>query len=346
MLDELQIALDMGGSSSKCKYFELEYGKESKLQIDDLDLVYELFDPYAKKLAIYSYYKEPDYLANYQELFEKEQKLSSHDIYKRPNIISIYRLNRDKTYIEWLKKIGIKKVKITFSGLESNTDYFTGRTGFYKESLNALNILIENEIIPIIEIIINKKNLNDLKKFLFLIEKLQIKEKVETLNDDFIIYGNIGKPTGENLKNIAYRITEKDLRLIPETLVNETRKYLGIKNPFGIPEHILYEKYIKKDNYFNLKCGKLKLYINHKFDVYFLSTSRYFRLGNLRKNQVFEILENYENNKSFIQDISIKIKIKDLVKEFGNQNGIWLFNEDDYLLYLLELYSEKHFNEK
>lgn len=346
MLEELQIALDMGGCSSKFKYSEFLLDKQSKLQIDDLDLVYELFSQHTKKIAIYSWYKEPDHLSNYQELFEKEQKLSDLDIYIRPDTISIYRLNRDSSYVGWLKEQGIKKAKVTFVGLESNSNYFIGRPGAYKELLNALNILVDNEIIPEIEIIINKKNLSDLKKLLALIDKMEIKQRVEAFGGKFIIYAKVGRPTGENLKNIAYRITEKDLWQIPEKLLLETKKIDKSDILFGMPEHKLYEKYIKKAEYINIKKNKLKLYIDYRFDVYFLNTNPYFKLGNLKQNQVNEILDNYMNNKSFIQNVSVSIKINELVKEFGNQNGIWLFKEEDYLLYLLELYCQKYYCKK
>lgn len=344
MIEELQVALDMGGCSSKFKYSEFLLDKQNKLQIDDLDLVYELFSQHAKKIAIYSWYKEPDYLSNYQELFEKEQKLSDLDIYVRPNIISVYRLNRDSSYVKWLKEQSIKKAKVTFVGLESNSNYFIGRPGAYKELLNALNILIDNEIIPEIEIIINKKNLSDLNKLLSLIDKMEIKQKVEAFGGKFIMYAKVGKPTGENLRNIAYRITEKDLRQIPDRLFLETKNFTKSDIPFGIPEYKLYEKYIKKVEFINLKENKLRLYIDYRFDVYFLNTNPYFKLGNLKQDQVSEILDNYKNNKSFIQ--SVNIRINELVEEFGNQKGIWLFKEEDYLLYLLELYCQKHYCKK
>lgn len=344
MIEELQVALDMGGCSSKFKYSEFLLDKQNKLQIDDLDLVYELFSQHAKKIAIYSWYKEPDYLSNYQELFEKEQKLSDLDIYVRPNVISVYRLNRDSSYVKWLKEQSIKKAKVTFVGLESNSNYFIGRPGAYKELLNALNILIDNEIIPEIEIIINKKNLGDLNKLLILIDKMGIKQKVEAFGEKFIMYAKVGRPTGENLRNIAYRITEKDLWQIPDRLFLETRNFTKSDIPFGIPEYKLYEKYIKKVEFINLKENKLRLYIDYKFDVYFLNTNPYFKLGNLKQDQVSEILDNYKNNKSFIQ--SVNIRINELVEKFGNQKGIWLFKEEDYLLYLLELYCQKYYCKK
>lgn len=344
MIEELQVALDMGGCSSKFKYSEFLLDKQNKLQIDDLDLVYELFSQHAKKIAIYSWYKEPDYLSNYQELFEKEQKLSDLDIYVRPNVISVYRLNRDSSYVKWLKEQSIKKAKVTFVGLESNSNYFIGRPGAYKELLNALNILIDNEIIPEIEIIINKKNLGDLNKLLILIDKMGIKQKVEAFGGKFIMYAKVGRPMGENLRNIAYRITEKDLRQIPDRLFLETKNFTKSDIPFGIPEYKLYEKYIKKVEFINLKENKLRLYIDYKFDVYFLNTNPYFKLGNLKQDQVSEILDNYKNNKSFIQ--SVNIRINELVEKFGNQKGIWLFKEEDYLLYLLELYCQKYYCKK
>lgn len=344
MYDALKVALDMGGCPNKCRHCYFGISKSTKLEIDDLDLVYELISPFTKKLAIYSWYKEPDYLSNYQELYEKEIKLSDQDIYERNSFASIYRLNRDEKYVKWLKCINQKEVQLTFFGLESNTNYFTNRPNAYKELLNAIEILINNEINPIIQIFINKKNINELNKFLNLIEKLKIKERIETFAK-FKIFAHLGTPTGENLKNICYRITEKDLKLIPKTLYESSSKYLNTINPFGIPEHKLYEKYQNNENYLNLKKEQLGLFINYKFDVYpnILSTAPYFKLGNLKIDSVKEILENYELNKAFALKTSQEIKIKDLVTNMGNKDGIWMFQEDEYLPYLLELYCQKHY---
>lgn len=352
MFNGLRIALDMGGCPNKCRHCYLGITKSNKLSIDDLDLVYELFNSYAKKIAIYSWYKEPDFLNNYQELYEIEKKLSDEDIYEKFELASIYRLNRDPNYAKWLKQINVKKVQVTFFGLESNTNYFTNRPNAFKELLNAIEILIENQIVPKIQLFINKKNINELNKFMNLIEKLKIKERVEEFGE-FIMFAHLGTPTGENLKNICYRITEKDLKQIPEKLYKMSETYLNTKTPFGISEHILYEKYIKSEQYIDLKselkkANYLGLYINYKFDCYptILSTAPYLKLGNLKQDSAATIIENYLQDKAYIFQVSKNIKIKDLVKEFGNQKGIWLFEEDEYLPYLLELYCIKYYQKQ
>ncbi len=345
MFENLRIALDMGGCPNKCKHCYIGVTKSSKLSIDDLDLVYELFSPYAKRLAVYSWYREPDILNNYQELYEIEKKLSDDEIYERFSLASVYRLSQDENYAKWLKTIGVKAVQLTFFGLESNTNYFTGRPNAYRDLLKAVDILLANKIVPKIQIFLNKKSISDLKKFMDLISHLQIKEKVEQFGEKFVLFAHTGNPTGENLKNIAYRITEKDLKKIPEELFKMSSDYLNTQTPFGIPEHVLYQKHLNNENYLDIKPDNLCFYINHKFDVYpnILSLSPYFKLGNAKKDAIMEIVENYQQNKAFALKAATEVKIKDLVKEFGNHDGIWLFDEDDYLLYLLELYCIKYY---
>ncbi len=347
MLETLRVALDMGGCPNKCRHCYLGITKSSKLSIDDLDLVYELFNPYAKHLAIYSWYKEPDFLNNYQELYEKEKKLSDSDVFEKFELASVYRLNRDPNYSKWLKQINVKRIQITFFGLESNTNYFTNRLNAFKENLNAIEILIKNQIVPKIQVFINKKNINELTKFMQLIDKLKYKERIEEYGE-FILFAHLGTPTGENLKNICYRITEKDLKYIPTTLFKISADYLNNKNPFGVAEHILYDKFKNCNDYLNIKENNnfLNLYINYKFDAYFLSIAPYYKLGNIKKDPPYSIIENYLNDEAYILQIAKQIKIKDLVKEFGNPSGIWLFEEDEYLPYLLELYCIKYYQKR
>lgn len=338
MIDELNIAIDMGGCPNHCKHCHLGTSKKTNLSIDDFDLVYELFANHTEKLAIYSFYKEPDYLNNYQELYELERKLSNNNFYQRKERISIYRLNHDEHYLEWIKKIGIKQIELTLFGLERNTNNFTRRTNYYQETIKAINLLLENNIIPRIKIIINKNNINEQSKLLNNLKEIN-------RNEEIIVYGVNPKPTGEGLKYMHERITKKDLKLIPNELFDTSSKYMHTNNPFGLVESELYQKYQENEGHINLKQKPLTLYIDYKFDVYpnILSMAPYLKLGNIKENTVTEIIENYEQDLVYAFKIAKEVKIKDLVREFGNQQGIWLFNEEDYLPYLLELYCKKYY---
>lgn len=226
MFLELRIAIDMGGCPNRCKHCYCTLTPNVKMSIDDLHLVYELFNPFTKKIGIYSWYREPDYLENYQELYEIENKLSDSCLFERYELASFYRIVRDPKYLLWLNQIGVKKVQLTFFGLEKSTDYFVGRIGAFKELIKATNLLIENNIIPRWQIFINKKNIDEMDKLVKLIQKEKFEEKVASIGGTFEYFSHPGSPMGENLKNIAFRLTDKDLTKIPEKLKEKSISYL------------------------------------------------------------------------------------------------------------------------
>jgi hypothetical protein len=60
----------------------------------------------------------------------------------------------------------------------------------------------------------------------------------------------------------------------------------------------------------------------------------------LKKDGVEKVVENYINNKSIAQNISISKSISELVKKSGNNKSQRLFGENDYKIYLLNEYCE------
>lgn len=349
MFEELRVALDMGGCPNRCKHCWLGHDKNKVMQIDDLHLIYELFSPYSKKIGIYSWYREPDYLPNYQEIFEIETKLSDPELFERFELASFYRLNRDKKYAPWLKTLGIKKIQLTLFGMEPTTDFFVGRVGAFREIIKAAHILLDNGIIPRFQIFINKKNIEELPKVINLFKKEKFLEEAQKLNEKFEYFAHLGSVNGENLKNIAWRLTEKDLKKIPQELFEKSAQYLNTKNPFGISEKQLYQKFHNSKShvieFLKLKSTKPVFYINHKYNVYpnISNIQPWWKMGNCKKDKIIDIIARYQNDEIYALQISNQLTIKELVENVGNINGSWLFTEDDYLIYLLDLYCQKHY---
>ena len=77
---------------------------------------------------------------------------------ERFELASFWRLVRDPDYVRFLKETDVKKVQLTFFGLELLTDRYIGRKGVFRELLGATEILLENGIAPRWQAFINEEN--------------------------------------------------------------------------------------------------------------------------------------------------------------------------------------------
>lgn len=90
--------------------------------------------PFADPLMAMTWYREPDFAPNYRELYELEKELNGGESI-RFELLSIWRLARDKNYAKWARDVGVgsetgigtgtRSCQITFFGMEETTDYFT-----------------------------------------------------------------------------------------------------------------------------------------------------------------------------------------------------------------------------
>lgn len=118
---ELAICFDMGGCPNRCKHCWIGHIQCSKTEINEVKGIvnefrnYKLYgesSPYFEKIVVNTWFREPDYLPNYKELYELEKELG--DEAKRFELMSIWRIARDTEYPKWIKSIGIEKCQITF----------------------------------------------------------------------------------------------------------------------------------------------------------------------------------------------------------------------------------------
>ena len=315
MFNKISVSIDMGGCSKRCKHCWIGNSKHSLKSIDELHMIYECLSPFTNSLSISSWYKEPDITNDYKELYEVEKKLSDYINIERFSHINITRLNKDEKYISFIKKIGIKQVTLDILGTKVNHDFFTGKAGNYIETLKATDILLENKIKVNWKIILNKQNINDLNKIILKAKELEIEYSI-----------TLEKPIGSNFKNISYRLTKNDVKKIPN---NEM---------LGNSEKELYNKLVNSKKHITIDKNNLVLYIDYKNDIYtnIASLNPIYKLGNIKKESIKAILEKVMNEETNIQMILNKYTIGEMIKKVGNENGNWLFSEEDYILYIVE----------
>ena len=165
----LGVMVDMAGCPNRCRHCWLGSHKNGNMSIDDFRWIAEQFKNWRDEtgvgigeLGFWSWWREPDYRDDYRELWQLEQELSSPGRAARYELLSIWRLARDKSYAKWAASLPLsddgstkkqasiepKACQITFGGMEESTDWFVRRKGAFNEWLLATEHLIEAEISP------------------------------------------------------------------------------------------------------------------------------------------------------------------------------------------------------
>lgn len=346
MFTRITVCLDMFGCPNRCKHCWIGHSPNGNLTIDDLKFVAEEFRPFTNCLTVYDWYREPDFKDNYKELWDLCNRLS--DIHEKHfELISVWRIVRDKEYVKWLSSLGLKKVQLTLFGGQEKTDFYTGRKNAYNEILEAIEILLENKISPRIQIFVNKDNIDELPFIENLIKSLDLENRCKSFGGEFSLFLHQGSCDGENEKLYPIRVTSDDLKKIPQTLVEYTLKHFNkssIEEVFGKTEQALYEELIHDHSTASYVSETPVFYIDNKFNVYpnVAPPSPARLLGNLKTDGIETVLANYTENKSIAQHIRLTVPLCNLVESQGDCKSQRLFDKEDYIEYLLNKYCRKY----
>ncbi len=342
---KLTVALDMYGCPNRCKHCWVGHTPNGKLTENDLIYVAQSFRPFADKIEVFDWYREPDYKDNYKRLWQLRTELSD-SITPHFELISVFRLVRDENYVKWLSSLGLKNAQLTLFGGEKTTDFYTGRHGAYKEILKAMDILIKNKISPRLQIFVNKDNIDELPLIERLIKDNNYAKRCETFGGNFSCFVHQGSCDGENEKLYNIRITRDDLNKIPLLLKNFTLKYFHTNDLFdvsGRTESELYTELIADTSVNNFVDNEPTFYVDNNFDVYPNKTTpmAFWRLGNLKIDGIDKVINTYLQNESIAQKVSATIHINEIVKVVGNSESMRLFDKDDYIIYLINQYCKR-----
>lgn len=331
----LTLVVDMYGCPNRCKHCWLGHMPNKEMEADaDIWLV-NYFRPYFNNITYYSWLREPDYCNNYVQRWYRDNQLSVNILPERFELASFWRIARDPKYILFLKEVGVKKVQLTFFGMEEMTDKYTGRKGAFNELLKATEILIENQIAPRWQAFINEENKNDVIKLLDLIVTLKLEERCRSFNADFKFFVHSGSCDGENRKLYDIRIEKNS---IPKAL---------------IPYYMDYEKVITEQECCYLLMNdtsnvvyhnedSIVLNISNTYDAYFNFThmSEAWKIGNLKTDSPEEMIHKIVEEDTPALNLARKITVKELVAKYGNKLSQKAFFIEDYKAYLLNRYLE------
>jgi len=327
----LNLGVDMYGCPNRCKHCWLGHMPNKKMSDEDALFIVDKFKEYFPQITFYSWFREPDYCSDYEERWNKDIALSTGRKPERFELASFYQLVRDPSYVKFLKKVGVKKVQLTFFGLKKYTDYFVGRKGAFKELLKATEILVENGITPRWQAFINEKNKNDVVELLHQINQLKLKERYK----DFNFFVHEGSCDGENKKLYDIRIQKSH---IPNELIPY---FLDFNERF--PESECYRRLIdSKDHFVPHNDKDITLNISADFDVYFNFTAMTlaWKIGNLKKDNMKELVRRIKEEDIPALREAKRITVSELVKRYGNPRSDKVFTLEDYNYYLLNTHLE------
>ena len=339
---EITVCLDMYGCPNRCKHCWLGATPNGQMRVSDLEFTANEFRPFSDCFEIYDWYREPDFGANYQELRKLCRHLSDKQT-EHFELVSVWRLVRDNSYITWLSSLGLKAAQLTVFGDEVTTDYYTGRKGAYQEIVKAIDILIEHQISIRLQAFINQDNIDKLAYIENFIKELDLEARCQSFGGSFSFFLHQGSCDGENEKLYDIRVTPKELEKIHEFLKNKTLKHYAKKNlgdVFGKTEESWYKELAESDSVASFVTDTPVFYIDRNFDVYpnITCPSPHWCLGNLKLHGAEAVLENYIENRSLAQHTRFTVPLGDIVKSQADRQSQRLFTRDDYIIFLLNRY--------
>lgn len=338
ILERLSVCLDMAGCPNRCLHCWLGHGPNSHFSPEDLAWTARQFRPFARSLEVFSWYREPDFRADYRELWALEQSLSDE---KTPHfeLLSTWRAARDADYIPWLKSLGVRAVQLTFFGGAAMTDRYTGRIGAYDELVSLLDPLRKHGITPRFQVFVNRENVDEMEEIVRLAQQSGLAD-----NPDFRAFVHAGSCDGANEALYPVRVTPEDVKRLPEPLVRWTEQYLNrsIADVFGSTEADLAAQLLDETQSIGSPLDdSLVLYVDANWDVYPNVTAPQpaWRLGNLRTDSAEKVLLRCISQVTPALRICREVPAKALAAACADRSSQRLFTRGDYLIYLVNRYA-------
>ncbi len=335
----IDLCFNINGCPNKCKHCYLNGKPTGKMNISIIEEQIQKFNCSGYNTNVYSWYLEPDFSSNYKELYTWEQHNSVHK-HTHFELASDYRLVRDPDYIKWLKELGLKKIQLTFFGLEELTNYYTDRKDAYKELLQSIEILLQNNIAPRIQYFVYSDSIKELKPFITMLENLNIEERCKEFNETFEFFIHQGSCTGRAIDLYDKWITIDLLHHIPDYVITKTTQYNNTNNildVLGKPESTLYVELINSTDHYKFKLNYV-FYIDEKYNIYpnFGEPTKNYKLGNLHTNSIEDIINTYETAEYKVGKLCKEYTIGELVNKFGIKDSNKLFHKNAYIQYLID----------
>ena len=218
-----------------------------------------------------------------------------------------------------------------FGGREAN-DFFLGRKGAHEETLHAAEILLDNGIVPRLQIYLNRRGVGSIDEFLRDYEATD--SKIRRRNIDSGNHCMTFGSDGYGLMHHRYRIEPEDLDAIPRELIQSTESYNGKAFELKTEKELGDEILGAEDQPAYPENHWLWFFVDQKMDVYpnLMGFSDAWRLGNVNTDTWEQILTCYVNDGTPGLNKYFSISKHELVHRHLSAESRKLFSGADDLL--------------
>ncbi len=336
------VEMDMFGCPNRCKHCWIGHSQNARVSTEDFIWVAEQFKNYRRdgkqffdSLEFSSWYREPEFSDNYRELWDLCKQLSTATPHRGEfELASIWRLVRDPGYTDWLKSIGVDCVQISLFGMEKNTDYYSGCKGVFKDTLKAIDILLDAGITPRVQLFPYKTNLNDFATLEGLMDTLGLEERIKDLGRDFACFFNASSGTtgeGSNLEEV--RINRDELLRLPSYFLEKTLMHFKAESLEKLwpTEEELMPLLLEDEQPLNDSPPIISFHIRSDFNVYpnCGENAEWWCLGNLKTDGIDCIISTFIEHGNPGLKLNYEVAIKYLASKYGNNHGDKIYTRYD-----------------
>jgi len=351
---QIGVMVDMAGCPNRCRHCWLGNPPNRRISEETLRWVVRQFRrwvrpgenaPFAEKIAVMTWYREPDYAPNYRELWGLEQELSDEGEARRFELLSIWRLARDESYARWAREIGTKACQITFFGLEENTDYFTRRRGAFRDSLLATERLLAAGIRPRWQLFLTTRAIPELESFVALIHSLELDRRVQALGHEFQVFCHTPGPDGEAFHIEHLRPAIDVLAAIPEYLAEKTRQHFHaatLEECLGRAERDWMPELLQDGAPYAKVPDTLAFMVTPELDVYsnIAEPMPWWQLGNLKTDGLDHIMHCFEHDEVPGLYANFHVPVSELAQAYGRRDSQHLYTRVDLISRWLRMWGE------
>lgn len=333
----LNVMMDMAGCPNRCRHCWLGSHKNGNMTVDEFRCIADQFKNWRDEngegigeLGLFSWWREPDYLDNYRELWKLEQELSSPGRAQRFELLSIWRLARDKNYAKWAATLEPKVCQITFFGMQKNTDWGMRRKGAFRDNLIATERLLSVGIAPRWQLFLTKRCLGELDEFLRMVCVLELHKRCEEIGMKFDVFIGGISPEGNGYGIDSLRVDEGDSSLIPQELISICREGTDL---LGRPEYTWIDSLLYDDTPPNVSANMPSISINADYDVYpnIAEPTVWWWLGNLKTDGINKIICAYRDDLTPGMRMNRELPVRELARLYGDKSSTKLYDKDDLI---------------
>ena len=332
----LTICVDMYGCPNRCLHCWLGHRPNPVMAPGADRWLVDLFRPYFDTITFFSWLREPDFAPDYRARWERDKALCVGAEPPRFELASFRRLAREPEYADFLREVGVRRVQLTFFGLEETTDRYVGRKGAFRELLKATETLISRGISPRWQAFINEENKDEVARLPGLAEELELAKRCEAFGGAFRFFAHAGSCDGENRRLYPIRISKEH---IPEALIPYFLNYGDQR----AEKDLCAAWRADTSSYVPHNGGDIVLYVSGDYDLFFNFTHMRpeWRVGNLKADPVGELVRRVVEEDIPALREARRITLGELVERYGDPASDRAFEEEDYRMYLLNAHLER-----